>query len=128
MKRQTKQIKKSIYLLSTALLVACAGRTPAPIPQYQLQDEMLQCHDIAQEISDNQTKIMSLIPQQDKLTKNVLLAAASTILVLPALFMDFSDAERIEIQAYQLRNNRLRILFDHKKCQGELPSKIQTRI
>ena len=97
-------------------MTACAGKTPNPIPQRQPGDETLSCSALKQELMDNQTKITNLIPKQNKTGKNVGLGIAGAFLIVPWFFMDFSDAERIEIQSYQLRDNWLRTINDKKKC------------
>ena len=119
-------MKKSLLGLfaATLLLSACAGRTPNPIPQHQPGDELLSCSQIKQEIMDNQTKVMNLIPQENKIGKNVALGVAGAFVLVPWFFMDFSDAERVEVQAYQLRNNWLRALAANKKC-GALPASVK---
>ncbi|MES2141615.1 MAG: hypothetical protein V4471_01835 [Pseudomonadota bacterium] len=119
-------MKKSLIGLfaATLLLSACAGRTPNPIPQRQPGDELLSCSQIKQELMDNQTKVMNLIPQQNKIGKNVALGVAGAFVLVPWFFMDFSDAERVEVQAYQLRDNWLRTLAVKKKCDA-LPASVK---
>ena len=73
---------------------------------------------------NNQSKITNLIPQQNKIGKNIALGVAGAFIIVPWFFMDFSDAERIEIQSYQLRDNWLRTLYIKKKC-GDLPPAIK---
>ncbi len=109
-------------LISVVLLSACAGKTPNPIPQRQPGDESLSCSALKQELMDNQTKITHLIPKQNKTGKNVGLGIAGAFLIVPWFFMDFSDAERIEIQSYQLRDNWLRTLSAQKKCSALPPA------
>lgn len=117
--------KKLISLLAgVVLLSACAGRTPNPVPQHQPGDESLTCNALKLELMDNQTNITNLIPQQNKIGKNIALSVAGAFIIVPWLFLDFSDAERIEIQSYQLRNNWLRTLYTNKKC-GYLPPAIK---
>jgi UTP-glucose-1-phosphate uridylyltransferase len=106
-------------------LTGCAGRSPNPVPQYQPQDDQMSCAAIKQEINDNQTKITNLIPKENKTGKNVALGVAGAFLLVPWFFMDFSDAEQQEVQAYQLRNSHLRTLYEHKKCTDELPPEIK---
>lgn len=116
-------MKKIIsILISVILLTACAGNTPNPIPQHQPGDENLNCSELRQELMDNQTKITRLIPKQNKTGKNVGLGIAGAFLIVPRFFMDFSDAERIEIQSYQLRDNWLRTLCAQKKCTSLPPA------
>lgn len=117
--------KKLISLLSSLILLsACAGRTPSPVPQHQPGDESLTCNALKLELMNNQTKITNLIPQQDKMAKNIALGVAGAFVIVPWFFMDFSDAERVEIQSYQLRDNWLRTLYTKKKC-GALPPSIK---
>lgn len=117
--------KKLICLLSTVVLLsACAGRTPNPIPLHQPGDESLTCNALKLELMNNQSKITNLIPQQNKMGKNIALGVAGAFIIVPWFFMDFSDAERIEIQSYQLRDNWLRTLYTKKKC-GDLPPSIK---
>ena len=117
--------KKLIGLLSSLILLsACAGRTPNPVPQHQPGDESLTCKALKLELMNKQTKITNLIPQQDKMAKNIALGVAGAFVIVPWFFMDFSDAERVEIQSYQLRDNWLRTLYTKKKC-GALPPSIK---
>jgi hypothetical protein len=124
------KIKILILSISALLLVACAGKTPNPIQQYQPDDNHLTCERIQQEIADNHAKMMSLLPKQEKTGKNVGLGVAGAFFLVPLFFMDFSDAERIEIEAYQRRDSRLRILGDKRKCDERgfaKPIKFQTK-
>lgn len=116
----------SIFSLVASTLVGCAGATPHPVPQYQPGDAYLNCDQIRYEIQNNQTKMLNLVPQQNKTGKNVVLGVAGAFFLVPWFFMDFSDAERIEIQAYELRNNYLMALANKKQCKGmPLPVKFQ---
>ena len=118
-------MKKIVSLLAAALLLsACAGGTPNPVPLHQPGDESLSCNELQLELMNNQTKIAHLIPQQNKMGKNIALGVAGAFIIVPWFFMDFSDAERVEIQAYQLRDNWLRSLYKKKKC-GALPLAIR---
>ncbi len=117
--------KKIITLLACGLLLsACAGRTPNPVPLHQPGDESLTCNALKLELMNNQTKITNLIPQQNKMVKNIALGVAGAFIIAPWFFMDFSDAERVEIQSYQLRDNWLRTLYAKKNC-GRLPPAIK---
>lgn len=116
-------MKKMLTLFSCAalLLQACAGEKPNPVPQYQPGDEYMTCSQIQLAIADNNTKIMGLVPKQEKTGKNVALGVAGAFLIVPWFFMDFSDAERIEVQGYQLRNNWLTNLAQKKHCSNITP-------
>ena len=69
---------------------------------------------------------MRLVPKQKhKTTKNVILGAAGLVIFPVAwLFMDFTDSERVEVHAFQLRNKWLRNLARQKKC-GPMPGPIR---
>ena len=86
----------------------------------------MSCDMINLEISDNNNKIMNLMPKTQKTGKNVGLGVAGAFLLVPWFFMDFSDAERIEIEAFQRRNQRLRALHSTKRCDAShLPKEIK---
>lgn len=115
-----------VFLMACFVLQGCAGKTPNPVQQYTMHDNQLSCDMINQEISENQNQIMSLVPKSQKTGKNVGLGVAGAFLLVPWFFMDFSDAERIEIQAYQNRNQRLRALHSSKQCDvANLPQEIK---
>lgn len=116
----------SVMLISVSLLVSCAGKTASPVPQYQPGDKDLSCQQIELQIHDNQSKMLALVPQQNKTGKNVALGVAGAFFLVPWFFMDFSDAERIEIQGYELRNNYLMSLANNKHCK-EMPVPIRFR-
>jgi len=117
-------MRKIIIAATILALCGCAGKTPNPIPQYQPGDDGRSCESIKLEIADNEAAVLKLIPQENKTGKNVVLGATGAIFLVPLFFMDFSDAERIEIEAYKRRNNYLRILADQKHC-GFIPEKIK---
>lgn len=116
-------MKKTIAAIAclSFLLQACAGAKPNPVPQYQPGDDYMTCREIQLAIADNNTKIMNLVPKQEKTGKNVALGVAGAFLIVPWFFMDFSDAERVEVQGYQLRNNWLSNLAQKKQCSGITP-------
>lgn len=125
-----KKINKScsIILATAILLQGCAGKTPHPVHQYTAFDEQMSCDDISLEVSNNQNKIQTLLPKTEKTGKNVGLGVASVIFFPTLFFMDFSDAEKVEIEALQRRNDRLRILSRQKACSVALPEKIEIQI
>ncbi len=104
--------------------VACAGRSAHPIEQYQVGDEQLTCTQILHEILDNQTEILNMIPGENKDLRNITLGVAGAFFIVPWFFMDFSESQRIEVQAYQMRNRWLRILAARKSCDN-MPAEIR---
>ena len=120
-------MKKTLLSLTTSafILTGCAGKTAMPVPQIQPQDNYMTCSNIALEMQDNQTKFLKLVGAENKTGKNVGLGVAGAFLIVPWFFMDFSDAERVEAQALELRNNRLRVLAETKNCNEPLPAPIK---
>lgn len=117
--------KKPFLLnIATATLVvalsACAGRTPNPTPIVRPGDDALSCQYMSSELSEIEAKIQRLIPDSQKTGKNVALGATGAFFIVPLFFMDFSDAEKIEVEALQARYNHLARLYNDKKC-GSTP-------
>ncbi|MCD6026558.1 MAG: hypothetical protein K0R08_1077 [Solimicrobium sp.] len=63
-----------------------------------------------------QREIQRLIPETDKKGKNIGLGIAGAFLLFPLFFMDLTESEKIEVNAYQQRYNRLTVLAAEKKC------------
>lgn len=64
--------------------------------------------------------------QDDADSDNVALAVTGTILFWPALFfMDLSDADKIEMEALQDRNQYLAILAAQKGCKFDMPTTVK---
>ncbi|MDH3909956.1 MAG: hypothetical protein OEU09_01580 [Rhodospirillales bacterium] len=64
----------------------------------------------------NEDDIAKLMPHEDATGKNVALGATGAFLIVPLFFMDFKDAEAIEIKALERRNRWLRELGAKKEC------------
>jgi len=111
-------------VLPLTLLAGCAGKTPNPVQVYQPDDEYLNCSQIKEELNNNQAEMYRLYPKTKKLGKNVVLGVTGYFLIVPLFFMDFSDAEKIEIDAFQKRDAHLQQLGEQKGCQ-KLPPKIK---
>jgi hypothetical protein len=119
-----KIMKKIMVLSLSVALVACAGRTPNPVPIFQPTDDQMSCSEIRAEIEGNQQEMFRLYPKTKKTGKNVALGITGAFFIVPLFFMDFSDAERVEIEAFQRRDQHLHRLAKKKKC-GEMPAAIQ---
>lgn len=119
-------MKKIIAILGfiTVIVAGCAGKTANPIPQYQPGDEARSCKAIKVEIADNEAAVLKLVPQENKTGKNVALGVTGAFFIVPLFFMDFSDAERVEIEAYRRRDNYLRVLAEQKHC-GVIDQKVR---
>lgn len=112
-------------VIALVLVVGCAGKTPNPIRVHNIGDEDLSCTSLTNEMEELDDKIRALLPKTDKTGKNVGLGVAGYFLIVPWFFMDFSDAERIEIEAFRSRYNHLARLYNENKCgkkKVEIPS------
>ena len=110
------KIKLITLIVILAMLSACAGRKARPVPLDQVGDNQRSCASIELEISQTQSEIQRLIPESDKTGKNVALGVAGAFLLVPWFFMDLSDAEKAEINAYQQRYNKLQVIAKEKEC------------
>uniref|UniRef100_UPI004047E723 hypothetical protein n=1 Tax=Polynucleobacter sp. TaxID=2029855 RepID=UPI004047E723 len=103
-------------LVSILVLSACAGRPANPVMVDQVGDNRKACPTIEAEMRGVQAEIQRLLPESDKSGKNIGLGVAGAFLLIPLFFMDLTESEKIEINAYRQRYNRLNILATEKKC------------
>lgn len=104
-------------LITTIALMGCAGRAANPVIQDQIGDNQKNCDTLQVEMAGIQTQIQALIPQSDKTGKNVGLGIGGLFLLgIPWFFMDLTEAEKNEINAYNARYNRLQTIAAQKKC------------
>jgi hypothetical protein len=103
-------------LVSALVLSACAGRPANPVMVDQVGDNKKTCATLEAEMKGVQTEIQRLLPESDKSGKNIGLGVAGAFLLVPLFFMDLTESEKIEINAYRQRYNRLNILATEKKC------------
>ena len=112
-----KKITASI-LIATIALMGCAGRAANPVLQDQVGDNQKSCDTLQTEMTGIQSQIQKLVPESDKTSKNVGLGIGGFFLLgIPWFFMDLTDAEKAEINAYNMRYNKLLTIATQKKCQ-----------
>lgn len=112
-----KKITACILITSIAI-VGCAGRAANPVLLDQVGDNQKSCETLQTEMAGIQSQIQKLIPESDKTGKNVGLGIGGFFLLgIPWFFMDLTDAEKAEINAYNMRYNKLTTLATQKKCQ-----------
>jgi hypothetical protein len=105
-------------LIASIGLLGCAGRAANPVLQDQVGDNQKSCDAIQTEMSGIQSQIQKLVPESDKTGKNVGLGIGGIFLLgIPWFFMDLTDAEKAEINAYNMRYNKLLTIATQKKCQ-----------
>ncbi len=107
-------VKPSVILV--LLLAGCAGRPANPVMVDQVGDNKRSCASIETEMRFIETELKRLVPETDKTGKNVGLGIAGAIFIVPLFFMDLSESEKIEVNAYRQRYNRLNILGMDKNC------------
>lgn len=105
-----------LLVLCLILISACAGRTANPVSEYQYGDEKKSCERLRAEIADINAEIAALLPETDKTGENVALGVAGAFLLVPWFFMDFSEAEQIEVNALRRRHNNLVAISAEKDC------------
>ena len=106
----------SCLLVPVLLLASCAGRTPNPVAMYQPGDATLNCEALQIQMAYSQQQIATLLPKTDKSGSNALLGVAGLFLIVPWFFMDFSEADRVEVDAWRARYNYLISLFISNNC------------
>jgi hypothetical protein len=108
----------TVTLILSLGLIGCAGRTANPVLQDQVGDNQKSCDTLQTEMTGIQSQIQKLIPESDKASKNVGLGIGGFFLLgIPWFFMDLTDAEKEEINAYNIRYNKLTTIATQKKCQ-----------
>ena len=106
----------AILFIVISLVFGCAGRAANPVLADQTGDNKKSCQSIETEMRFIETEIKRLMPETDKTGKNVGLGIAGALLIVPLFFMDLTESEKIEVNAYRQRYNRLNMLGTDKDC------------
>lgn len=105
-------------LIASVSLLGCAGRAANPVLLDQVGDNQKSCDTLQVEMAGIQSQIQKLVPESDKTGKNVGLGIGGIFLLgIPWFFMDLTDSEKAEINAYNMRYNKLTTIATQKKCQ-----------
>lgn len=105
-----------VGVVLTTHLVGCAGRAANPVMIQQYGDDKKTCQALEREMAFIQGEIQRLIPKTEKTGKNVALGVTGFFFIVPLFFMDLSQAEQIEVDAYRQRYNHLLIIATDKQC------------
>lgn len=105
--------------LGILALTACETRDAKPVKIYRQSDHQMSCSGIAEEQKFIEDEIARLLPESDKRDRNMVLAVIGGLLATP--FIDLSDAERIEMNAYKDRYERLDKIAEKKFCRRPEP-------
>ena len=109
--------KLTAVALTLALLAGCAGRSANPVMVSKHGDRERSCASLLDEMTTIEQEIQRLVPESKKAGKNVALGVAGAFFIVPWLFMDLSQAEREEINAYRQRYNHLSHIAADKGCK-----------
>ncbi len=107
-----KKVICIICLMLTLLVSGCAGRKAYPVKLNQNNDHRLSCEAMEQEMAKNKV----LITKKIKHDKSKFASNTFWFIVLPFL-MDVKEAEKVEAEALQRRNERLQSLWISKGCK-----------
>ncbi len=111
------QKNQALFLIITTVFISgCAGRTPTPVMTTQFGDQDKSCPTLQYEMQNTQGEMQRLLPKTDKTGKNVALGVAGAFLLIPWFFMDFTEAEQTEYEAYRQRYSNLAALALNKNC------------
>lgn len=111
-----KNVINCLIICFVLISTGCAGRAANPVSVVQPGDSEKSCDAIKHELAFVESEIKRLIPDSEKTGENVALGVAGVFLIVPWFFMDFSESEKIEINALRQRYNYLAIVYNDKKC------------
>lgn len=112
-------MKRTLLLGLTAVaLTACMGRVPEPVAVQSERDGSLTCPTLAAEKAGNEARVRYLQEEQDGSDHmNLVVGSVAVVAFLPtAALMDLSDAQEVEIDALNKRNERLETIRVARGC------------
>ncbi|PWF20885.1 hypothetical protein DD235_16530 [Corticimicrobacter populi] len=108
-----------MLVVALGLLAGCAGRNANPVTVQQYGDDAKSCQALEHEMAFIESEVQRLMPQTAKAGKNTALGVSGAFFLIPLFFMDFSQAEQVEVDAYRQRYNHLAILALDKGCETD---------
>lgn len=108
-----------MFVCFTFVLAGCGGRAANPVMVSQYGDQKKSCEALQVEMSQNQQEISRMLPETEKTGMNTALGIAGLFIIVPWFFMDFSESEQIEVNAYRQRYNHLALVAMDKQCGYE---------
>tara|TARA_B100000963_G_scaffold321850_1_gene305490 strand:+ start:23 stop:376 length:354 start_codon:yes stop_codon:yes gene_type:complete len=112
----TKALRALVVLLLSTFLIGCAGKTADPVKVIQLTDRELSCGQVLSQMNQLDQEGRVLARKADKTGKNAALAVAGQMLLVPYLFMDLKEGEKVELNAVRARYMHLVKLYEKKEC------------
>jgi hypothetical protein len=113
-KRIQSQI--ALFICFIFVVVGCGGRAANPVMVAQYGDNKRSCEALQVGMSQTQQEISRLVPETEKAGMNTALGVTGLFLIVPLFFMDFTESERIELNAYRQRYNHLAMIAMDKNC------------
>ncbi len=113
-KSRMKRVLSVLVLLT--FVVGCGGRAANPVMIQQYGDDKKSCNSLEMELSQIENEIQQLMPKTQKAGKNIVLGVAGAFFLVPWFFMDLSQAEQMEVNAFRQRYNHLLIISSEKEC------------
>ncbi len=111
-----RSIIANVLVISTLALTGCGGRAANPVMISQYGDANKSCAALELEMAQTQGSIQGLLPKTDKTGKNVVLGVTGAFFIVPLFFMDFTQAEQTEVDAFRQRYNTLAVIATDKGC------------
>lgn len=106
-------------MVAAGLLSACAGRAANPVMVQQYGDNSKSCAALEHDMAFVESEIQRLVPQTEKTGKNTALGITGFFLIVPLFFMDMSQSEQIEVNAFRQRYNHLYMVAQDKGCESQ---------
>lgn len=116
MMNKNLQSRVAIFICFAFVVAGCGGRAANPVMVSQYGDQRKSCEALEVEMSQNQQEISRILPETEKTGTNTALGVAGLFLIVPWFFMDFSESEQIEVNAYRQRYNHLALVAMDKQC------------
>ena len=106
----------TLFICFIFVVVGCGGRAANPVMVAQYGDNKRSCEALQVGMSQTQQEISRLVPETEKAGMNTALGVTGLFLIVPWFFMDFTESERIELNAYRQRYNHLAMIAMDKDC------------
>ncbi len=104
----------SMIIITGLLAAACGGRVAHPVKREQIGDERLLCGDIVFETKSNESKILALEKERQRIKKGNAVKIFFFPLIFPLFGIDTKIAPAEEISALEMRNIYLASMYEQK--------------
>lgn len=101
-------------LIIIGLFAACGGRIAHPVKREQIGDDRLLCGDIVFETRSNESKILTLEKERQRIKKGNAVKIFFFPLIFPLFGIDTKIAPAEEISALEVRNAYLASMYGQR--------------